>query len=97
MPPKRRLPKTRTARPEAPADAWGAFFAWGCDYFGDLDAHGVDPDDLDAVEAAWAAYGPAYVDQWPQLRDLYMPGLPDALPWALTALGDPRDGARPRV
>lgn len=87
MPAKRRPPKTR---PEAPLEAWGPLFAWGYDYFSDLRPYGVDPADTKAVLEAWRVLGSIFLDQWPRLRNYYSPGLPDAQPWALTALGDPR-------
>lgn len=89
MPAKRRQPKARAARPDAPPEAWALMFAVGHDYFNELRPYGVDPDNREQVAAAWAALGPAYLAQWPVLRDYYCPGLPDAQPWALLALGDP--------
>lgn len=93
MPVKRRLPKTRATRPEAPLDAWATFFAFGRDYFNDLGPYGIDVSDRATVEAAWAHYGHAYLAHWPVLRQTYFPGESvdaDGQPWALTALGDPR-------
>lgn len=90
MPVKHRAPKRRAPRSEAPLDAWAPFFAWGFDYFDDLAPYGINVADRKVVEAAWKYYADAYLTHWHILRDTYAPGLPDALPWALTALGDPR-------
>ena len=72
MPVKRKAPKQRAA---AQLRRWEVYFAYGFDFFGDLKAFEIAPEDV------WREHGHAFLADLP-------PDLHQA-PWAVRAYGEP--------